>query len=156
MQFVLQSYAMKYYWWSSSEIAGRAPVAYVQKVTVLLSAKASEQKILLTWPSDDSSSKGMMVGPCVCMLFVYVVLITPFEELFGFGIIQMIFACSFVVFLGLVLRIPVLGRFILPFDIAGEDGRYFLTLSAVINEQGRVYAVQDLRRPRRNMKKSSI
>ena len=37
------------------------------------------------------------------------------------------------VFLGLVLRIPVLGRFILPFDVAGEDGRYFMTLSAVIN-----------------------
>ena len=45
----------------------------------------------------------------------------------------MIFSCSFVVFLGLVLRIHVLGRFILPFDIAGEDSRYFLTLSAVIN-----------------------
>ena len=67
------------------------------------------------------------------MLFVSVVLITTFEELFGVGIIYMIFLCSFVVVLGLVLRIPVLGRFILPFDVAGEDSRYFLTLSAVIN-----------------------
>ena len=72
-----------------------------------------------------------MVGPCVCMLFVSVVLIITFEELFGVGIISMIFSCSFVVFLGLVLRITVFGRFILPFDVAGEDGRYFLTLSAL-------------------------
>ena len=74
-----------------------------------------------------------MVGPFIRMLFVSVVLITNFEELFGVGIIYMIFSCSFVVVLGLVLHIPVLGRFILPFDVSGEDGRYFLTLSAVIN-----------------------
>ena len=57
------------------------------KVPFLLSAKATEQKILLTWPSDYSSSKGMVVRPCVCILFVSVVLTITFEELFGVGII---------------------------------------------------------------------
>ena len=78
---------MKYYWWPSIEIASRAPVASVYKVPVLLSAKTAEQKILLTWPSYDSSSKVMVVGPCECILFVSVVLTITFEELFGVGII---------------------------------------------------------------------
>ena len=65
--------------------------------------------------------------------FVSVVLTITFEELFRVGIIYMIFSCSFVVFLGIVLCIPVLGHFIVPFDVTGEDGRYFLKLYAVIN-----------------------
>ena len=34
--------------------------------------------------------------------------------------------------LDLMLRIPVSGRFIHPFEVAGEIGRYFRTLSAVM------------------------
>ena len=34
--------------------------------------------------------------------------------------------------LSLVLRIPVRGRFILTLEVAGDIGRYFRTLSAVV------------------------
>ena len=72
--------------------------------------------MLLTWPSKDPSSCGMVVGIVSLML----------GALFPRG------AQWDLVDLDIVLRITVRGRFIIPFEVAGDIGRYFRTLSAVM------------------------
>ena len=72
--------------------------------------------MLLTWPSEDPSSHGMVVGVVSLMLGA----LRPSGAQWDLGD------------LALVLRIPVCGHFILPFEVSGDIGRYFCTLSAVI------------------------
>ena len=72
--------------------------------------------MLLTCPSEDPSSRGMVVGVVSLMLGD----LRPSGAQWDYGA------------LALVLRIPVCGRFILPFEVAGDIGRYFRTLSAVM------------------------
>ena len=72
--------------------------------------------MLLTWPYKDPSSPGMVVG-IVSLLMGD---LCPRGAQWDLGA------------LALVLRIPVRGRFILPFEVAGDIGRYFCTLYAVM------------------------
>ena len=85
-------------------------------VTFLLSASDAEQKMLLTWPSEDLSSHGMVVGIVSLMLSA----LRPSGTQWNFGA------------LALVIWIPVRERFILPFEVADDTGRYFCTLSALM------------------------
>ena len=70
--------------------------------------------MLLTCPSKDPSSHVMVVGSLMLGA------LCPRVAQWDLGA------------LALVLRIPVCGRFILPFEVAGDIGRYFRTLSAVM------------------------
>ena len=72
--------------------------------------------MLLTWPSEDPSSHGILVGIVSLMLGA----LCPSGAQWNLG------------YLALVLRIPVCGRFILPLEVAGDIGRYFRTFSDIM------------------------
>ena len=72
--------------------------------------------MLLTWPSEDSSSHGMVVDIVSLMLGAFL----PSGAQWDLG--ALVF----------VIRIPVRGHFILPFEVADDTGRYFCTLSALM------------------------
>ena len=72
--------------------------------------------MLLTWPSEDPSSHGIVVGIVSLMMGT----LCPSGAQWDLG------------YLALVLRIPVHGRFILPLEVSGDIGRCFRALSAAM------------------------
>ena len=72
--------------------------------------------MLLTWPSEDPYSNGIVVGIFSLMMGAFF----PSSAQWDLGALY------------LVLMIPVCGHLILSLEVAGDIGRYFRKLSAVM------------------------